>query len=546
MLKNGNRVEGSVLSENANGVRIKYRLTPKIFDEKTFPAAEVVKVIRQTPQELELIELKKLLPTPDLMDMAKYDALIQEQLRPFQLKYPGSAESEDAEKLISTLLEEKTMIRNGQIKHEGRWLTAREARAEKFHIEAFQIVQSMRAKAAKGDLQGALRDYDRLYNPSPAYKGSIHSLNALSEALEITRKWLSMLEKLSREQPELLRIRNDMVAKLKEPERSRTKNAIDDEMAKWRAAYDVERRQRLRWNLPYKFDAVSIQYAQREAVEEITRLETLNLAEIQPWVELISQCYRKIGEGDYLGGASLFEKISSSALPLDYRDIPSELRLRLLALHTELSRTYANPASTQAAAPAAPAVSVDERVAQILAESKVAAASAAASPAASPAAPAAHAASAASRAAASAASAAARAASHASRAASHAAARAARNSSSVAFPAEYRSATSSAASERGSVSRSPVLRPSASGVFLAHQTANKRIVRSSCRWSIASLIHNSHSALGQFSQTSAIVGWVRAQLRPSAQALVASQNSAGVSLNRLTAAPPFGRRRCWL
>jgi hypothetical protein len=65
ILKNGNKVEGSILSESPDAVRMKYRLTPKIWDEKDFPRADIDQVVRQRPEEVEIVELRKLLPTED-------------------------------------------------------------------------------------------------------------------------------------------------------------------------------------------------------------------------------------------------------------------------------------------------------------------------------------------------------------------------------------------------------------------------------------------------------------------------------------------------
>ena len=196
MLKNGTKVEGTILEENAQGVKMKYRLTPKIMDEKIFPAADIDKVIKQTPQEVELIELRKLLPTPDLMKADAYEKIIQDSLRPFANKYPGTPEAKEAEDMITKLQEEKTLVTNGQTKMGGKWLTVKEAKAEQFNIEAFQIIASMRDKATKLDYVGALREFDRLTTPPPSYKGSTQYVEAIPQATQILEKWITTLGKM--------------------------------------------------------------------------------------------------------------------------------------------------------------------------------------------------------------------------------------------------------------------------------------------------------------------------------------------------------------
>jgi hypothetical protein len=382
MLKNGNKIEGSILEQNDQGVKMRYRLTPKIMDEKVFPISEIDKVIKQTPQEVEVIELRKLWPTANLMKADAYEQIIQDRLRPFVNKYPGTPEAQEVEALITKLQEEKTMVSNGQIKHEGRWLSPKEAKAEQWNIEAFLVVVSMREKAAKGDYTGALREFDRLLMPAPAYKGSTYYAQAIPEAMAIMEKWIATLDKMSGEQPQLDKARKDGLKKLQEPELSRTKNAISDEFNKWRAAYDAERRQKLRWTEPYKYDLPSIQSAQKEAVQELTRLQTINLEELKAQNELFTACYRKIGEGDYLGGAAAFERVSGLNLSMDYRDIPADLRARLLKLHAQLSRAAATGAAATSGSTAMGGTSStgqESRVAQILAEAGASSPTAAAS-----------------------------------------------------------------------------------------------------------------------------------------------------------------------
>ncbi len=381
MLKNGTKVEGTILEQSDQGVKMRYRLTPKIMDEKLFPAADIDKVIKQTPQEVEVVELRKELPTADLMKADEYEQIIQDRLRPFVNKYPGTPEAKEVEEIIAKLQEEKTMVSNGQIKLEGRWLSVKEAKAEAFNVEAFRIIQAMRQKAAKLDYAGSLREFDKLISPPPAYKGSTYFVQAIPEAVAILGKWIAALDKMSSEQPQLAKARQDGLSKLQEPELSKTKNAIADEENKWRAAYEVERRQKLRWSAPYKYDLASIQAAQKEAVQEQTRLQTYDLEALRAQNEVFTACYRKIGEGDYTGGAAAFTRVQSLPQNQEFRDVPNDLRARLLKLHAQLSSAAASGSAATAGSSAiggTAAAGVDSRVAQILAESGAAPAAAAA------------------------------------------------------------------------------------------------------------------------------------------------------------------------
>ncbi len=263
------------------------------------------------------------------------------------------------------------MVTNGQLKLQGKWLSTKESKAESFNIEAFRIVGEMRAKAAKQDYVGAMREFDKLLFPRPAYLGSSYYVEAIPEAIDILTRWIAVLDKLSADQPQLAQARKDGLTKLQEPELSRTKNAINDEYSKWRAMADSERRQKIRWTLPYKYELSTIQAAQKDAVAELTRLQNTDLSSLRAQNDIFMACYRKIGEGDYTAGAAAYERVTAMNLPLEFRDVSIDLRTRLMKLYSQLVRANASGAAATSGSSAiggTATAGVDSRVAQILAE----------------------------------------------------------------------------------------------------------------------------------------------------------------------------------
>jgi len=371
MLKNGNKVEGNILEQNEKGVRMKYKLTPKIMDEKIFTMAEITQIIKQRPEEVEVIELRKVLPTVDLMKADQYEQVVQDRLRPFVNKYAGTPEAKEVDGIIAKLQEEKTMVSNGQVKLEGKWLSVKESKAESFNVEAFRIISAMREKASKQDYPGALREFDRLMTPRPAYIGSTYFVQAIPEAIEIINKWIAVLDKMSSDQPQLAQARKDGLTKLQEPELSKTKAAIADEFSKWRAVSEAEKRQKIRWTAPYKYEAQTIQYAQKDAVGEVTRLQGYDLEALKAQNDVFTACYRKIGEGDYTSGAAAFERVGTLNLPMEFREVSVDLRQRMMKLYGQLVKANATGASATSGSSAiggTTTAGVDSRVAQILAE----------------------------------------------------------------------------------------------------------------------------------------------------------------------------------
>ncbi|HRJ11500.1 MAG TPA: hypothetical protein PLP58_23175, partial [Prosthecobacter sp.] len=372
IMKNGDKVEGTILSETPDAVRMKYRLTPKIWDEKDFPRAEIDQVVKQRPEEVEIVELRKILPTEDLLTADKYEQIIQDRLRPFVNQYKDTPEAKEAEGIIATLQDEKKKVSDGGIKLEGKWLSAAEARGEEYNIEAYKLLAKMRAHMAAGDWLEALRVFENFSKKKPGYTGSTYYPAAITEALASMEKWEVLLSKMGQEQPALDKTRKDGLKKLEEADQARTKAAIEEERAKWQAQAEADRRAQIGWIAPYRYDLPSILNMQKKIVAERSRLTALNLEDMRIRNEAISQVYRKIGQEDYNGGVAAFERISSLSNVPEYRDVINDLKSKMLALYNTLVRRQMAAAQSAAAGSSAiggtTTTGQDERVAAILAE----------------------------------------------------------------------------------------------------------------------------------------------------------------------------------
>lgn len=372
ILKNGNKVEGNILSESPDAVRMKYRLTPKIWDEKDFPRADIDQVVRQRPEEVEIVELRKLLPTEDLLTADRYEQIIQDRLRPFVNQYKDTPESKEAEQIIATLQEEKKKVSNGEVKLEGKWLSAPEAKGAEYNIQAYRLLTQMREHMAKFEWLDALRVFESFSKKKPGYVGSTYYPTAIGEALVCMDKLDAVLSKMAQEQPALSKAREEGLNKLADTEKARTKAAIEEEKAKWQAQAEADRRAQIRWIAPYKYDLTSILNMQKNIVAERSKLQAINLDDLRLRSEAVNLVYRKIGEEDYTGGAAAFERVSTLSNASDYRDVVADLRNRLMALYNTLVRKQAAAAQASASGSAAiggtATTGQDERVARILAE----------------------------------------------------------------------------------------------------------------------------------------------------------------------------------
>ena len=289
-LKDGKKLEGNILSETPVAIRMRYHLTPKIWDEKDIPRTEIAEggILKQKPEEVELIELKKLVPTPDLMTAEKYEQLIQDRLRPFVNRYPGTKEAAEVEKMVAEVQAEKEKVVAGGVKLEGKWLSPDEAKGESLNIKAYALRAAILEKAEAKDYSGALKEFDKLSDPRSGNIASVYYPKAVEEILAVLTKYEAQIEQMIKDQPTLQKMREDNVTKLIEPDLSRMKDAISRELEQWKTTSELERKT-TKWYTPYKYNLESLKTLSTSILTEKSRLKGLDLAVLTKTNEAISR-----------------------------------------------------------------------------------------------------------------------------------------------------------------------------------------------------------------------------------------------------------------
>ncbi|WP_395737983.1 PTPDL family protein [Prosthecobacter sp.] len=292
-LKDGKKLEGNITSETPTHIHMRYRLTPKIWDDKDIPRSEIAEggIVKQKPEEVEILELRKYVPTPDLLSAEKYEQLIQDRLRPFLNRYPGTKEAAEVEKMMADVLEEKEKVVAGGAKLEGKWLSREDAKAESLNIKAFSARAAMLEKIEAKDYSGALQEFDKFLDPKTGFAASVYYPKAVEEILVVLDKYEKQIEQMIREQPTLQKMREESTKKLIEPELTRSKDAIARERDNWKSTYDQERKT-TKWFTPYKYDLDSLKTLSKSLSTEKEALKGLDLAVIGKVNEAIARMVR--------------------------------------------------------------------------------------------------------------------------------------------------------------------------------------------------------------------------------------------------------------
>lgn len=318
-LKSGEKIEGKVTIGGKDSFEIEYKLTPKIKDRKTLQKSDVVEVIKKRPSEIEYLErgLGKLTPTPDLRDAAYYESTIQDVLRPFVAKYPGTPEAEEVEKTIALFAEKKNKVLAGQAKVEGRWLDAAAVKRDSYNIEAYRQYLTMKERAAENKLNrylDALRAFDKLQND---YSVSPYYLKAIPEAQEIMKKFEIQLGSMIKDAPILIQRREDGLRQLTPTEAAASKRAIDEETHRYEETLKSQAATKVKWHDMSTFDPKGLEDLVAMIAKERAQLAALDLEAMRTEAETLMTVIRYVADKNITEATAALERASKIPKPVN-------------------------------------------------------------------------------------------------------------------------------------------------------------------------------------------------------------------------------------
>lgn len=135
VLKDGSRIEGSIIRQDATSYVIEVRVTKSIKDERIVAKDDVVKVETEKKDLIAFDPISHYIPVPDAITADEYAVRIT-AVEKFLKNYPDSSKASQAEAIRSVLKKEANEILAGGIKTGGKICTAAEYRANMLDIDA--------------------------------------------------------------------------------------------------------------------------------------------------------------------------------------------------------------------------------------------------------------------------------------------------------------------------------------------------------------------------------------------------------------------------
>jgi hypothetical protein len=318
-LKDGTKLEGTILKEEGSDYIIRVQVTKTIKEERRVPKANVVNQIAEQKDETEFAEIAKLVPTPELQTAEAYKGQLS-KVEAFIKKYPQSPKKAEALKVLSVLEKEFDVVEAGGIKFRGELISAADRKPKAYALDAGIQAATMKAAAEQGDLLTALRAWTKLetgFPGSSAYRESIpFAVRVMKSQLSTVSASLAGFDARTKQ-------RTDGLAALTGADRSISEAALKEEQDAYKARLEKDKAAGHKWPPLDPYVKAPQEETKRSLESEIKRLESLNTSQLPKTEEAYETAWTAVTKAGATPQeiSTALSAASSASLPPAYLDL---------------------------------------------------------------------------------------------------------------------------------------------------------------------------------------------------------------------------------
>jgi len=269
ILKDGTRLEGSILSQTADSYLLEIQVTRSIKDERRIPKDQIASIERRNKEADAFEELSTLAEIPDLLPARDYQARI-DRLNAFIQSFPDSGFQQQIRDVLALHESELKVIEAGGLKMDGKLISAEERLENAYEIDARTQASEISRLGGAGSFLAALRMFQSMETD---FTGSVAWHTILPRVRQICAAHRSNVARLLEEYDLKIARQQEGLNLMQPDERQRVERDIELRDSNLRMRYERERTNRITWITPNEFFLPSLQDTLRIADQEIARID---------------------------------------------------------------------------------------------------------------------------------------------------------------------------------------------------------------------------------------------------------------------------------
>ena len=271
ILKDGTKLEGKILRQDATNYYVEVSVTKSIKDERTIAKADVTKVERVKPDLVAFEQLTKLVPAPDLLTNEEYGQRVR-AFEKFTTEHRDSDKLKEAKAMLAALKIEANEVLAGGVKMSGKIIPPAEYRSNAYDIDSRIQEAKIRALVKQGRYLQALRtfsDFSRDFRNTSAHAALVPLIN------QVINTYLAEVGETLASYDARVKERATGLTRMPSDNRTETENAIREETVAIEARFKAEQDAKIGWVTTDPFFKPSLDETVNFGKQEINRLASL-------------------------------------------------------------------------------------------------------------------------------------------------------------------------------------------------------------------------------------------------------------------------------
>jgi len=308
-LKSGEEIEGRILENTAAAVVIEVNFSPTIVETRTIARADILAVAQVPADEAAFAGITTIELPETALSVEPYDAVLKGRLRPFLGKFPKSPRAADVREKIKAFEAERKRVEGGEVKLAGAWLSASEHGAEKYQIDAGQILARVKAFAAAQDWVSTLNGCDLLRR---SYDHSVAFVEAIPLAAEAAAKLAQQITFQLRNLPVTLEQRTNTIERAPQQDRERIRRAMEQQEAQVVALAEQTRKRNQRFYPLAAFDGKGLAEMKKSVADVQTELAALDQAKLEKGAGLVRAANRDLADNELAAAEATIAELAAT------------------------------------------------------------------------------------------------------------------------------------------------------------------------------------------------------------------------------------------
>ncbi len=230
-LKDGRVLDGSVLEDMGDSLRLRVKITRSIFDEKVIKKSEITKTFKVDPSKEVFMKIKSKFPMADLQPVEAYRELLGETDK-FLTAHASSPHSDEVKKMQITLEEELMVLKTGGTKLNGELISEADIVNNQYEYDASVIAKEFHDLVETKNYRAALDKYITL---NREYYHTMPHKKAKEEAMRILPGYLNTIDQAITTSMTELENREMKLSNMNSSLRARTENFLKQESMAYEA-----------------------------------------------------------------------------------------------------------------------------------------------------------------------------------------------------------------------------------------------------------------------------------------------------------------------